>query len=81
MIGSAAFFAQHSTYLGPAANENEKRQHTAMCLNEEQGGEEGADGNGEECFKYGAPGYRAGKRTESGPEQTHTSCKYMSHTA
>lgn len=26
-------------------NENEKRQHTALCLNKEQGGEEGADGN------------------------------------
>lgn len=26
-------------------NENEKRQHTALCLNKEQGGEEGPDGN------------------------------------
>lgn len=26
-------------------NENEKRQHIALCLNKEQGGEKGADGN------------------------------------
>lgn len=26
-------------------NENEKRQHTALCLNKEEAGVEGADGN------------------------------------